>query len=115
KAKVTPRMQVATGIITTSKLVKPVAFAAYAGHGYNNQEELVPVVIPDFIFEQGRSVLRTTETKSAKGKQLDAFIASKNVTRTVTITGTHSPEGAERINSRLSEERAAAIEKFYRA
>lgn len=115
KAKVTPRMQVATGIITTSKLVKPVAFAAFAGHGYNNGEELVPVVIPDFIFEQGRSVLRTTETKSAKGKQLDAFIAAKNVTRTVTITGTHSPEGAERINTKLSPERAAAIEKYYRA
>src|SRR5687768_8867261 len=108
-------MPVATGIITTSKLVKPVYFAAYAGHGYNNQEELVPVVIPDFIFEQGRSVLRTTEIKSTKGKQLDAFIASKNATRTVTVTGTHSPEGAERINSKLSPDRAAAIEKFYRA
>jgi tetratricopeptide (TPR) repeat protein len=115
KSKVTPRMQVATGIITTSRLVKPVSYAAFAGHGYNNQEELVPVVIPDFIFEQGRSVLRTSETKSAKGKQLDAFIASKNVTRTVTITGTHSPEGAERINSKLSPDRAAAIEKYYRA
>lgn len=115
KAKATPRMEVATGLITTSKLVKPVYFAAYAAHGYNNQEELTPIVIPDFIFEQGRSVLRTSEIKSTKGKQLDAFIASKNATRTVTITGTHSPEGAERINSKLSPDRAAAIEKFYRA
>ena len=114
KSKATPRMPVATGLITTSKLVKPVAFAAFAGHGYNNQEELVPVIIPDFIFEQGRSVLRTSEVKSVKGKQLDAFIASKNATRTVTITGTHSPEGAERINSKLSPDRAAAIEAFYR-
>jgi tetratricopeptide (TPR) repeat protein len=114
KAKVTPRMQVATGLITTSKLVKPVYYASYAGHGYNNQEEIVPVVIPDFIFEQGRSVLRPSETRSAKGKQLDAFIASKNVTKTVSITGTHSPEGAERINSKLSPDRAAAIEKYYR-
>jgi hypothetical protein len=115
KTKNTARMQVATGIITTSKLVKPVYYPVYAEHGYNNQEELTPVVIPDFIFEQGRSVLRNTEIKSPKGKQLDAFIASKNVTRTVTITGTHSPEGAERINSKLSPDRAAAIEKFYRA
>ena len=115
KSKATPRMQVATGVITTSKLVKPVAYAAYADHGYNNQEELTPIVIPDFIFEQGRSVLRTSEIRSPKGKQLDAFIASKNATRTVTITGTHSPEGAERINSKLSPDRAAAIEKFYRA
>jgi len=115
KTKVTPRLPVATGLITTSKLVIPVSYAAFAEHGYNNQEELVPVVIPDFIFEQGRSVLRSSEIKSTKGKELDAFIASKNVTRTVTITGTHSPEGAERINSKLSPDRAAAIEKFYRA
>lgn len=114
KAKNTARMQVAKGLITTSKLVKPVYFAAYAEHGYNNQEELSPIVIPDFIFEQGSSVLRRTEVRSPKGKQLDAFIASKNATRTVTITGTHSPEGAERINARLSPDRAAAIEKFYR-
>jgi hypothetical protein len=114
KAKSTDRMPVATGLITTSKLVKPVFFAAYADHGYNNQEELVPVIIPDFIFEQGSSVLRTSELKSTKGKQLDAFIASKNATRTVTVTGTHSPEGAERINSKLSPDRAASIEKFYR-
>ncbi|MCK6617668.1 MAG: hypothetical protein L6Q51_08485 [Cyclobacteriaceae bacterium] len=114
KSKATPRMDVAVGIITTSKLVKPVYFAAYAEHGYNNQEEIIPVVIPDFIFEQGRSVLRKSEIQSDKGKQLDAFIASKNVTKTVTITGTHSPEGAERINSKLSPDRAKAIEKFYR-
>jgi Flp pilus assembly protein TadD/outer membrane protein OmpA-like peptidoglycan-associated protein len=115
KSKTTPRMPLATGIITTSKLVQNSYYAAFADHGYNNQEELIPVIIPDFIFERGRSVLRPSETKSDKGKQLDAFIAAKNVTRTVTITGTHSPEGAERINTKLSEERAAAIEKFYRA
>ena len=115
KSKTTPRMPYATGIITTSKLVQNSYYAAFAAHGYNNQEELIPVIIPDFIFERGKSVLRTSETKAEKGKQLDAFIASKNVTRTVTITGTHSPEGLERINSKLSEERAAAIEKFYRA
>lgn len=115
KSKTTPRMPLATGIITTSKLVQNSYYAAFADHGYNNQEELTPVIIPDFIFERGRSVLRPSETKADKGKQLDAFIAAKNVTRTVTITGTHSPEGAERINTKLSEERAKAIEKYYRA
>ena len=114
KSKITARLPVATGMITTSKLVQNSYFAAFAGHGYNNQEEIIPVIIPDFIFEQGRSVLRTSEIKSAKGKQLDAFIAAKNVTRTVSITGTHSPEGTERKNSKLSNERAGAIEKFYR-
>ncbi len=116
KTKTTsPRMDVAVGVITTSKLVQNSYYAAWADHGYNNKEEITPIIIPDFNFEQGRSVLRPSETKSDKGKQLDAFIASKNLTRTVSITGTHSPEGRERINSKLSEERAKAIEKFYRA
>ncbi|HCW06772.1 MAG TPA: hypothetical protein DGG95_05340 [Cytophagales bacterium] len=105
---------VAPGIIATSRLVQKSYFAAFADHGYNNQEELVPVIIPDFNFERGKSILRKSELKADKGKQLDAFIASKNITKTVTITGTHSPEGLERINSKLSEERAKVIEKFYR-
>ncbi len=115
KSKKTERMDVAVGLIITSKLVQNSFYAAFADHGYNNKEEITPIVIPDFIFEQGKSVLRKSEISSDKAKQLDAFIASKNVTRTVTITGTHSPEGRERINSKLSEERAAAIEKYYRA
>lgn len=115
KTKSTARLDVAVGVITTSKLVQNSYYAAWADHGYNSKEEIVPVVIPDFIFEQGKSVLRKSEINSDKAKQLDAFIASKNVTRTVTITGTHSPEGRERINSKLSEERAAVIEKYYRA
>ena len=114
KAKVTPRMDVATGVITTSKLVQNSYYAAFAAHGYDGSEEIIPVTIPNFLFEQGKSVLRKTEVTGETGKQLDAFIAAKNITRTVTITGTHSPEGRERINSKLSEERAAAIEKFYR-
>lgn len=115
KSKATERMDYATGLITTSKLVQNSYYAAFAAHAYNNQEELMPVIIPDFNFERGKSVLRKSEIKAEKGKQLDAYIAAKNVTRTVTITGTHSPEGLERINSKLSEERAAAIENFYRA
>lgn len=111
----TARMDVAVGVITTSKLVQNSYYAAFADHGYNNKEEITPIIIPDFIFEQGKSVLRKSETSSAKGKQLDAFIAAKNVTRTVSVTGTHSPEGRERINSKLSEERAQVIEKYYRA
>ena len=39
------RLPVADGIITTSRLVQSVYFPAYADHGYNNQEELVPTEI----------------------------------------------------------------------
>lgn len=113
KTAETPRYEVAKGIITTSRLVEDEFYSAYAFHGYNDQEELIPTNV-DFFFDQGRSVLKSSETRSEKGRAFDAFIADKNVTRTVTITGTHSPEGTETINSGLSEDRAKAIETYYR-
>ena len=109
----TERLPVAPGIITTSRLAQPVYFAAYADHGYNNQEELEPTNV-NFFFEQGKSNLRYSERRSDRGKFFEAFVAAKNVTRTVTITGTHSPEGPERINSKLSQDRAKVIENYYR-
>lgn len=113
KSKETARMDVAPGVITTSKMVEPVYFAAYADHGYNNQEELVPTRV-NFYFDQGSPVLKYSERRSDRGDKLSAYIADKNATKTVTITGTHSPEGAERINARLAKERAEAIEQFYK-
>lgn len=114
KSKSTPRLDVATGLNKTSKLVQNSYYVALADHGYFNQEEIVPQIIPSFYFDQGSSTLRPSDITGMSGQQLDAFIAAKNVTRTVTIIGTHSPEGRERVNSQLSQERAAAIEKFYR-
>ncbi len=113
KSKESARMSVAPGVITTSKLVQPTYYAAYADHGYNNQEELIPTKV-DFFFDQGRSVLKYSEQTSARGKKLNAFIAAKNVTKTVSIIGTHSPEGAERINSALAKDRATAIADYYK-
>lgn len=113
KTASTDRLPVATGLITTSTLVEAVYFPAFADHGYNNQEEIEPTDI-NFYFDQGKSILKYSERRSDRGKHFEAFIAEKNVTRTVTITGTHSPEGPERINSKLSEDRAKVIEKYYK-
>lgn len=109
----TQPLNVAEGIITTSRLVQSSYAPAYAFHGYNDQEELIPTNV-DFFFDQGRSVFKKSEQESDRGSNFAAFIAAKNVTRTVTITGTHSPEGKETINSDLSQERADAIEAWYR-
>lgn len=114
KSKETERMKVAEGVITTSSLAQSSYYSAYADHGYNNQEELVPTTIP-FYFPQGSSVLRSSEKRSDRGENFDAFIADKNVTRTVTITGAHSPEGPERVNENLAQNRAEVIENYYRA
>ncbi len=113
KTAESPRLPVADGVITTSRLVQSVYFPAYADHGYISEEELVPTNI-DFFFDQGRSNLKYSERRSDRGKAFEAFVAEKNATRTVTITGTHSPEGPERINSKLSEDRASVIEKYYK-
>ncbi|WP_421765189.1 tetratricopeptide repeat protein [Ekhidna sp.] len=118
KSKSTDRMAVAQGLIMTSGWVKDVAMVSYTDHGYNDKEELIPTNV-NFYFDQGRASLRTSlsydgVTNRSKRDELSAFIAEKNVTRTVTITGTHSPEGTETINSDLSENRAKEIEKFYR-
>ncbi len=118
KTKETERLAVAQGLIMTSGWVKDVALVSYADHGYNDKEELIPTNV-DFYFDQGRSNLRTSlsydgESNASRRDMLSGFIAEKNVTRTVTITGTHSPEGTETVNSDLSEDRAATIEKYYR-
>jgi tetratricopeptide (TPR) repeat protein len=114
KSKETERMAVAPGVINTGRLVEEVYYPAYADHGYNNQEELRPTRV-NFYFDQGSSRLKYTEKRSERAKRLEAFIADKNVTRTVTITGTHSPEGPERINANLASNRAQVIEDYYRS
>jgi hypothetical protein len=114
KSKATPELPIAKGIITTSRLVKDIYFISYAEHGYNNREELIPNRV-EFYFDQGSAKLKVKETGGKKGKYVDAFVAKKNITRTVSIIGEHSPEGREIKNAKLSEERAKAIEKFYKA
>jgi len=90
-----------------------VTVGQYMDHGYTDIDELEPTEV-EFFFQQGRSNLRTSELESDRGSYLKAFIADNNVTKTVSITGTHSPEGSERVNRDLSRNRAEAIEKFYR-
>ncbi|WPP52133.1 hypothetical protein [Catalinimonas niigatensis] len=115
KTAETPEMQVAEGLITTSQLVQVPSGVGvlYADHGYNTAEELEPTYV-EFYFAQGSSYLRPAEVRSDRGERFRNFIAEKNVTRSVTITGTHSPEGSERVNQNLSQERAARIEEYYK-
>ena len=112
KYQETAVLPIAKGLITTSRLYLPSYAVEFADHGYNNKEELIPNNV-DFFFEQGSAKLRRSEVSGDQGQFLTAFIASKNVTRTVTITGTHSPEGLENINSKLAEDRAKVIRDFY--
>ena len=109
----TGKIKIADGIITTPLLVLTEINANFVHHGYNDQDEIMPINV-DFFFEQGKADLRVSEKTGESGKRLTVFIAEKNVTKTVTIIGTHSPEGREAKNITLSENRAKAIEKWYR-
>lgn len=111
KSKSTEEMPIAKGLITTSRLVKDYSYVAYADHGYNNKEELIPSTV-NFYFEQGKSVLRKSEMKGENAKFLDAFITAKNITRTISVIGHHSPEGTETKNANLANERSVVIEKY---
>ena len=107
------RLKVASGLITTSSLIQPTYDAAYADHEYNDQEELIPNEV-SFYFAQSSSKLSQVELRQERVKTFDAFIADKNVTRSVIVTGMHSPEGQERTNSQLASDRADVIEEWYR-
>lgn len=131
KAKFSPEVNYAKGLVLTSQLIQEDYPTVLAGHGYNPLPEYYPVTV-NFQFDQGSAVLKVKgeeDPKKAKGKKkkgkkvevkpanqmaLDAYIASKNATKTVTITGMHSPEGREVKNTELSDMRAKAIEKYYR-
>ena len=82
--------------------------------GYTDAEE-TEVTTVDFYFNQGSAYLRGSEKKSDRGEQFSAFVAEKNVTKGVNVTGAHSPEGSTKVNESLAGRRAAAIEKYYRA
>lgn len=113
KGKKTPEVEIAKGLITTPRLVDYNQPPAQVDFGYNAGDELEPTTV-DFFFEQGKSTLRPSEVKSTRGQFLDNFIAAKNVTKTVAITGSHSPEGREAKNVSLSEDRAKVIEAYYK-
>ncbi|ABG59931.1 tetratricopeptide repeat protein [Cytophaga hutchinsonii] len=114
KTKSTEEFPIAKGLITTSRLVKDYSYVAYADHGYNNKEELIASTV-NFYFEQGKSVLRSSEMKGQNAKFLDAFITAKHVTRTISVIGQHSPEGTETKNTNLANERSVVIEKYVKA
>lgn len=112
KSKSTPEMPLAVGVITTSNLVKDYHYVAYAEHGFSKEPEIQKINV-DFFFLQGRSNLRRSELRSDRGDKFDAYIAEKNLTKTVTIVGHHSPEGSETINTELSNNRAEVVKKEY--
>jgi tetratricopeptide (TPR) repeat protein len=113
KTKETPEMSITDGVITTSRMAQPTFYANYIPHKYENKEEYEPQNM-EFFFEKGKSDLRKSEKKGKEAGRLDTYISAKLPTRTVSISGMHSPEGSTSINTRLANERPKAIEDYYK-
>ncbi|MBW8050981.1 MAG: hypothetical protein FVQ77_11720 [Cytophagales bacterium] len=111
KAKKSPEAPIAQGVITTSRLVQPSTYVAYTDVAMPDETQRTTL---SFFFDKGKSKLRKSEMEGEHGKHLDAFIEEKNVTGTVSIIGSHSPEGAETVNTNLAGDRAKVMENYYR-
>ncbi len=104
-------LEVAKGVITTSRLVRPTYFVNFIPSQYKSIEEYERRYT-EFRFKQGSSELSRREKRSDNGQGLTNYIVEKNPTRTINITGMHSPEGSEQINSELAQERPQAMQEF---
>ncbi len=116
KFKETPKIPVPNGgmgVITTSRLSLATYYVSYVDHGYDAREEYESKTV-DFYFVKGSSNLRASEKRSEQGKQLENYIAAKNPTRNVNITGMHSPEGSTSINNQLANDRPKVVEGYYK-
>lgn len=116
KFKETPKIPVPNGgmgVITTSRLSLPTYYVSYVDHGYDAREEYESKIV-DFFFLKGSSKLRNSEKRGEQGKQLETYISGKNPTRTVNITGMHSPEGSTSINNQLANDRPKVVEEYYK-
>ena len=108
----TESSDVADGVNTTITITRATNIPTPTAYpGYTDAEE-TEVTTVDFYFNQGSSYLRGSEKKSDRGEQFSAFVAEKNMTKGVNITGAHSPEGSTKVNESLAGRRANAIEKY---
>ncbi len=106
-------LELAQGVITTSRLVQPTYYENFIASGFVFRDEYEPYTM-DFFFLKGKSDLRTTEVKGGEGKRFDEYIKGQYPTYTATFTGSHSPEGATKINEKLSNERAGIVQDHYK-
>ena len=110
----TESSDVADGVNTTQRFNQAQNIGTIRSNpGYTDAEETETTTV-EFYFNQGSSYLRGSEKKSDRGEQFSAFVAEKNITKGVNITGAHSPEGSTKVNESLAARRAATIEKYYR-
>ena len=104
---------IAKGVITTSDLPIPVYSANFIASDFRNTVEYAKSKV-EFFFDKGKSNLKRKQTTGEQAVNLTTLINSKPNTKVVNVTGMHSPEGSEKINSELARNRPETAIDFYK-
>ncbi|MAX68104.1 MAG: hypothetical protein CMP60_00170 [Flavobacteriales bacterium] len=101
--KVLGPVTIASGVITTSMRVQNDEIVAVADHGYKEVETVSETATIYFLVN--KSNIRTTEKSDDDVKKLQDFIKQGYKTESFVVKSSASPEGTEKINSELSDDR----------
>jgi len=101
--KVLGPVTIASGVITTSMRVENDEIIAVADHGYKEVETISETATIYFLVN--KSNIRTTEKSDDDVKKLQEFIKLGYKTESFVVKSSASPEGTEKINSELSDDR----------
>ncbi|GEO06769.1 hypothetical protein AAE02nite_44330 [Adhaeribacter aerolatus] len=108
--KRTKPQELATGLITTSKLVARNNEVSYELDNYQPEAESVNTLT--FYFDKGQTALR--DFLGTNVTVLNDFIESNYKTEAIEIVAGTSPEKEEIQKPRLAAQRAQALQKFYK-
>ena len=101
--KILGPVTVANGVVSTSMRVKNDEKIEIADHGYKEVETISETATIYFLVN--KSNIRTTEKSDADVQKLKDFIRLGYKTESFVIKSSSSPEGTEKINTELSDDR----------
>jgi len=101
--KVLGPITIAEGVISTSQRVANTEIVAVADHGYKEIEVVSETATIYFLVN--KSNIRTTEKSDDDVKKLQEFIKQGYKTESFVVKSSASPEGTEKINTELSDDR----------
>ena len=101
--KVLGPITIAEGVISTSQRVANTEIIAVADHGYKEIEVVSETATIYFLVN--KSNIRTTEKSDDDVKKLQEFIKQGYKTESFVVKSSASPEGTEKINTELSDDR----------
>ena len=101
--KVLGPVTIAKGVIATSMRIENDEVVAFADHGYKEVETVSETATIYFLVN--KSNIRTTEKSDDDVKKLQEFIKLGYKTESFVVKSSASPEGTEKINTELSDDR----------